>query len=118
MFTTELAKGISTLTFHDAAPTDWIDPGRTKTVDVDGIPVAIANTGSTFYAFQSLCPHQGTPLGGRPLVDGKFIVCSRHSSKFDVTTGACIEPSSDDGFRQDLMVFPTRVVDDVIQIQI
>lgn len=106
------------MTFYDAAPTDWIDPGRSKTVDVNGFPVAIANVGGIFYAFQSLCPHQGTQLGGRPLLNEKFIVCSRHSSKFDVTSGACIEPSADDGFRQDLMIFPVRVVDDVIQVQI
>ena len=106
------------LGFYDAAPLDWIAQGSTATVDVDGFPVALANVEGSFYAFQSLCPHQGTSLGGRPLVDGCFIVCSQHSSKFNVTDGTCVEPSSDDGFRQDLITFETRVVDGVVQVNV
>ncbi len=106
------------MAFHDAAPVDWIEPGRTKSVTVDGFPVAIANVDGAFYAFQNLCPHQGTTLGGRPLVEGCHIVCSQHSSKFDVITGECLEPSSDDGFSQELMTFQTRVADGVIQVQV
>ena len=104
--------------FYDAMPTDWIAPGETATVSVDGFPVAIANVDGEFYAFQNLCPHQGTTLGGRPIVEECHIVCSQHSSKYDVRTGACLEPSSIDGFNQDLMTFPTRVVDGVLQVQV
>ena len=85
---------------------------------VDGFPVAIANMDGTFYAFQNLCPHQGTTLGGRPLVDGCHIVCSQHSSMYDVTTGRCVQPSTLDGFNQDLMTFETRVVDGVVQVKV
>lgn len=85
---------------------------------VDGFPVAIANMDGTFYAFQNLCPHQGTTLGGRPLVDGCHIVCSQHSSMYDVTTGRCVQPSTLDGFNQDLMIFETRVVDGVVQVKV
>jgi 3-phenylpropionate/trans-cinnamate dioxygenase ferredoxin component len=106
------------LGFHDAMPDDWIESGATATVEVDGFPVAIANLDGTFYAFQNLCPHQGTTLGGRPIVEGCHIVCSQHSSKYDVTTGQCIEPSSLDGFCQDLMTFQTRVVDGVVQVNV
>jgi len=104
--------------FHDAAPVDWVDPGATATVDVDGFPVALANVEGTFYAFQNLCPHQGTSLGGRPLVEGCHVVCPQHSSKYDVTTGRCIEPSTLDGFAQDLMTFRARVVDGVVQVDV
>ncbi|HEX5586968.1 MAG TPA: Rieske 2Fe-2S domain-containing protein [Acidimicrobiia bacterium] len=104
--------------FHDAMPTDWIEPGATAIVEVDGFPVAVANVDGEFYAFQSLCPHQGTTIGGRPLEETCFISCPQHSSKYNVTTGACVEPSSIDGFNQDLMTFPVRVVDDVVQIDV
>ena len=99
-------------------PTDWIEPGATTIVQVDGFPVAVANVDGRFYAFQSLCPHQGTSLGGRPLQDGCVIECPQHSSRYDVTTGECVAPSSLDGFNQDLMTFPTRVVDDVVQVDV
>ncbi len=104
--------------FYDALPIDWIGPGETATVEVDGFPVAVANIDGEFFAFQNLCPHQGTVLGGRPLDEGCFIVCPQHSSRYDVRSGTCVRPASSDGFNQDLMVFSTRVVDDVVQVQI
>jgi len=98
-------------------PIDYIEPGQTAIVSVDGFPVAVANAGGEYFAFQSLCPHQGTTLGGRPLEEGCFLTCSQHSSRYDVRTGACVEPATD-GFSQDLITFPTRVVDDVVQVQV
>ena len=105
------------MAYYDALPTDYLEPGSTMTVSVDGFPVAIANLDGEYYAFQNLCPHQGTTLGGRPL-DGTTIVCPQHSSRYDVTTGACVQPSFPDGFNQDLMVFPVRVVDEVVQVDV
>ncbi|OAA25804.1 3-phenylpropionate/trans-cinnamate dioxygenase ferredoxin subunit [Frankia sp. EI5c] len=104
--------------FHDAVPVDWIGPGETATVIVDGFPVAVANVDGEYFAFQNLCPHQGSVLGGRPLDEGCFIICPQHASRYDVRTGTCVRPSSSDGFNQDLMVFPTRVEDEVVQIQL
>ena len=104
--------------FYDAMPTDWIEPGSTATVSVDGFPVAVANVDGEYFAFQNLCPHQGTTIGGRPLEESCFISCPQHSSRYDVRTGRCVEPASSDGFAQDLMTFETRVVDDVVQISV
>ena len=66
----------------------------------------------------ALCPHQGTKLAGRPLEEGCIITCPRHGSRYDVTTGKCVKPSNEDGFAQDMTVYPLRVVDDVIQIAV
>jgi 3-phenylpropionate/trans-cinnamate dioxygenase ferredoxin subunit len=99
-------------------PTDWIEPGETTTVDVDGFPVAVANVDGEFFAFQNLCPHQGTVLGGRPLDEDCYITCPQHASRYDVRSGDCVRPSSSDGFNQDLMTFGVRVIDDVVQIEI
>jgi len=104
--------------FYDAMPTDWIEPGETTTVEVDGFPVAVANVDGEFFAFQNLCPHQGTVLGGRPLDEDCFITCPQHASRYDVRSGDCVRPSSSDGFNQDLMTFGVRVIDDVVQIEI
>ncbi|MGD9798695.1 MAG: Rieske (2Fe-2S) protein [Acidimicrobiia bacterium] len=103
--------------FYDAMPVDWIAPGESATVVVDGFPVAIANLDGTFHAFQNLCPHQGTTLGGRPVVDC-VITCPQHSSRYDVRTGACVQPAEGDGFDQDLIVFDVEVVDDVVRVRI
>lgn len=105
-------------TFHEAMPEDWIGPGESATVSVDGFPVAVANVGGEFFAFQNLCPHQGTTLGGRPLDQDCYITCPQHSSRYDVRSGACVQPSTLDGFNQDLMTFETRVVDGVVQVSL
>ena len=104
--------------FYDALPTDYLAEGESMSVSVDGFPVALANVEGEYFAFQNLCPHQGTTLGGRPIVDGHFIVCSQHSSCYDVKTGECVHPAEGDGFAQDLMVFATQVVDDVVQVKV
>ena len=103
--------------FHDAIPVDYLAPGETTVVSVDGFPVALANVANEYFSFQSLCPHQGTTLGGKSLDDGHYITCPQHSSRYDVRSGKCVEPATD-GFHQDLMTFPTRVVDDVVQVQV
>ena len=104
--------------FHPAMPIDWIAPGETATVDVDGRPVTIANLdGATFCAYSHECPHQATPLGGLPLQRGRLIRCPEHGSMFDVTTGQCVLPSQD-GWTGELPLFATRVVDEVVEVSL
>lgn len=103
--------------FHDALPTDWLSPGETTTVEVAGRPVALANVDGEYWAFSHECPHQSTPLGGRPLMRGRLIQCPEHGSTFDVPSGECVLPSQD-GWTGVLPTFPTRVVDDVVQVAI
>lgn len=102
----------------DAAPVDWVPPGETAVVEVEGRPVAIANLdGESFCAFSHECPHQGTPLGGLSLLRGRLLRCPEHGSTFDVTTGQCVL-ASDDGWTGILPTYPTRVVDGVVQIDL
>lgn len=103
--------------FTDAMPTDWIAPGETATVDVDGYPVAVANVDGTFCAFANQCPHQGTVLGGLSLQRGRLIRCPEHGSMFDVTTGQCVLPSQD-GWSGNLPVYATEVEDGVVRVSI
>ena len=101
--------------FVDAAPVDYLEPGETATVDVDGTPVTIANADGTWCAFESTCPHQATPLGGLPLTRRTLLQCPEHGSMFDVSTGQCVLPS-DDGWTGTLRVYRTRVIGDVVQV--
>jgi 3-phenylpropionate/trans-cinnamate dioxygenase ferredoxin subunit len=101
--------------FIDALPTDWIAPGETTTVDVEGRAVAIANVKGEYFAFDNQCPHQATPLGGLPLMRDCLIRCPQHGSIYDVRSGDCVL-ASDDGFTGTLATFATRVVDEVVQV--
>lgn len=103
--------------FVDAAPVDWVGPGETAAVDVDGQVVAIANVDGNFYAFDNLCPHQGTSLGGLSLLRGRLLRCPEHGSAFDVVTGQCVL-ASQDGWRGDLPTYETRVCGDVVQVRL
>ena len=103
--------------FVDAVPADYLEAGETATVDVDGVAVTVANADGTWCAFESQCPHQATALGGLPLARGVLLRCPEHGSMFDVTTGQCVLPS-DDGWSGPLRTYPTRVVDDVVQVAV
>jgi 3-phenylpropionate/trans-cinnamate dioxygenase ferredoxin component len=103
--------------FIDAVPADHLEPGETATVDVDGTPVTVANADGRWCAFEHQCPHQATPLGGIPLMRRVLLQCPEHGSLFDVTTGECVM-ASDDGWSGPLRTYPTRVVDDVVQVSL
>jgi nitrite reductase/ring-hydroxylating ferredoxin subunit len=98
-------------------PADWVNPGNTAAVEVDGHPIAIGNVDGTFCAFSHECPHQGTPLGGLSLMRGRLIRCPEHGSTFDVVTGACVLPSQD-GWSGVLRTYATRVIDNVVQVSL
>jgi len=108
---------VSTGEFIDAAPVDYLEPGETATVDVDGTAVTIANAEGNWFAFESQCPHQATPLGGVPLLRRTLLQCPEHGSVFDVSTGQCVLPSQD-GWSGPLRTYGTRVVDDVVQVSL
>ena len=103
--------------FIDAVPADYLEPGETATVSVDGIPVTVANADGTWCAYESTCPHQATPLGGVPLIRKILLQCPEHGSVFDVMTGRCVLPSQD-GWTGVLRTYRTRVVDDVVQVSL
>jgi 3-phenylpropionate/trans-cinnamate dioxygenase ferredoxin subunit len=103
--------------FIDAAPADYLEPGETATVDVDGVLVTIANADGTWCAFQHMCPHQATPLGGLSLSRKILLQCPEHGSMFDITTGECVLPSND-GWSGPMQTYPTRVVDEVVQVKL
>lgn len=103
--------------FHPAVPVDYLAPGETATVDVDGFAVTVANANGTWCAYESTCPHQSTPLGGVPLMRKVLLRCPEHGTMFDVTTGRCVL-ASDDGWSGPLRTYRTRVVDDVVEVSL
>ncbi len=63
-----------------------VPPGTGRTVDVNGIWIALFNVDGTFYAIDNACPHAGGPLGeGR--LSGVVVECPWHGWKFDVVSG-------------------------------
>ncbi len=73
------------------ATIDQIQAGHMLYVDVDGLPVALANVGGTIYAFSDSCRHAGGPLSSGVLRN-EIVTCPWHGWAFDVRTGKSIIP--------------------------
>lgn len=68
-----------------------IPPGRMAYVDVDGLPIALANVAGVIYAFGDACRHEGGPLSAGALI-GETITCPWHGWAYDIRTGKAIVP--------------------------
>lgn len=101
--------------------TTWIDIGIVgeidnqgyKIVEVDDRTIAIFNLEGLYFAFEDNCPHQHLPLADG-LVCNDTITCPYHGAVFNIKTGAVLAPPA----CSDLHTYPTRVLDDKIQINI
>jgi nitrite reductase (NADH) small subunit/3-phenylpropionate/trans-cinnamate dioxygenase ferredoxin subunit len=87
-----------------------VPPGTCRSVEVDGIGVAICNVGGTVYIIDNTCPHAGGPLGEGSL-DGELIECPWHGWRYNVRTGERPE-------NREITVscFPVRVEHDIIHL--
>ncbi len=70
---------------------DQIKPGQMRYVDIDGLPIALANVDGTIYAFGDSCRHEGGPLSSGVLRDG-IVTCPWHGWAYNVRTGKALIP--------------------------
>jgi nitrite reductase/ring-hydroxylating ferredoxin subunit len=82
-------------------------------VNVDGLPIALANVAGTIYAIGDACRHQGGPLSAGVLIDAS-VTCPWHGWTYDVRSGKSIVPPI--GLR--LPTYPVRVEGDDVFVVI
>ncbi len=82
-------------------------------VNVDGLPIALANVEGTIYAFGDSCRHQGGSLSSGVLIE-ETVTCPWHGWTYNVRTGKSIVPPI--GLR--IPTYPVRIEDDTIYITI
>ena len=68
-----------------------LPPGRMRYVEVDGLPIALANIDGAVYAFSDTCRHEGGPLSSGVLIDDT-VTCPWHGWTYNVRTGKAIVP--------------------------
>lgn len=90
-----------------------IPPGGLFYVNVDGLPVALANVGGTIYAFGDSCRHEGGSLATGVLID-HTVTCPWHGWTYDVRTGKSIVPPI--GLR--VPRYPVVVQDDEVFVEV
>ncbi|MFA7265221.1 MAG: non-heme iron oxygenase ferredoxin subunit [Candidatus Nanopelagicales bacterium] len=71
---------------HAVAKLADIPPGTALRVDVDGIDVAVVHTEGHVFAIDDICSHAEVSLSEGE-VEGCFIECWLHGSRFDLRTG-------------------------------
>jgi nitrite reductase/ring-hydroxylating ferredoxin subunit len=72
--------------FYKVARVVDVPPGTGRTVDVNGVKVALFNVNGRFYAIDDRCPHAGGSLG-EGILDGCVVTCPHHFWQFDVRRG-------------------------------
>lgn len=78
------------MAFVRAARKDDIPAGKIYEFQVAGQAIAIANISGKFHAINSVCAHEGGPLGEGEL-EGTVVTCPWHAWQYDVTTGKMVQ---------------------------
>ena len=100
----------------DVAPESEFPPGSVKLVVAGpGHYVGVYNCGGTLYAIEDRCSHDDGPLcEGDWDEDECVVVCPRHGSRFELSSG---RPISLPAF-EPVRTYPVEVVDGVVRVDI
>ncbi|HYO57087.1 Rieske 2Fe-2S domain-containing protein [Archangium sp.] len=98
------------MTFTRVCAAEELWEGKMESFTVEGREVLVVHVEGGFQAYEGLCPHQSVPLVEGTL-EGCVLTCRTHHWKFDVRTGAGINPA-----RARLRPLPVRVEDGQVQV--
>ena len=87
--------------------------GTGKTIEVEGVSLALFNVDGTYFAMANACTHVGGALGEGAL-NGKEVTCPLHGAKFDVTCGKALGGPA----RGDAKSFSVSVVGDEVFVEL
>ncbi len=90
-----------------------LPPGRLLYVEVDGLPIALANIAGTIYAFGDSCRHEGGPLSAGVLIE-HTVTCPWHGWTYDIRTGKSIVPPV--GLR--VPIYPVSIEGDAVFVEL
>jgi 3-phenylpropionate/trans-cinnamate dioxygenase ferredoxin component len=89
-----------------------VAPGRMTAVEVEGLPILIANVEGEIHAVTNRCGDTPLPLQFGTL-EGAELRCSWHGCRYDVRTGKRL-----DGGSEQLAVLPVAIEDDEIRVAV
>lgn len=87
-------------------------PGTSRSVEVDGVAIAVFNVDGRYYAIEDLCSHESSTLSNGTL-SGLEIICPRHEARFSLVTGEALSPPA----YEPVPVFPVRVEAGRVQVR-
>ena len=100
----------------DVCPAEELPPGAVRLVPRGEFDqVGVSNCDGAYRAIEDSCSHDDGPLcEGDWEPDECVVVCPRHGARFDLESG---RPLSLPAF-QPVAVFPVRVADGVVQVEL
>lgn len=101
------------MAWYDVAREDSFEEDVPKVVQVGEDRVAVFRLEDGFYAISDICTHEYALLSDGFCEDGK-VECPLHQACFDIRTGKALDEPAE----IDVDVFPTRVADGVVQVDI
>ncbi len=90
-----------------------LGPGEGKTVEVEGVSLALFNVDGTYFAIANACTHVGGSLGEGALI-GKEVTCPLHGAQFDVTSGKVLGGPA----RSDVKSFSVSLEGDDVMVKV
>jgi nitrite reductase/ring-hydroxylating ferredoxin subunit len=90
-----------------------LKPGQMRYVEVDGLPIGLANVRGEIYAFGDSCRHEGGPLSSGMLRDD-IVTCPWHGWAYSVRSGKSLVPPV--GLR--IPTYPVVIEGDTVSIVI
>ena len=99
--------------FAPAGAVDDVPPGELGHVEVEDVPILLANVAGEIYAFREGCAVDGLPLADGRLA-GSVIVCPWHNCAYDARSGKRVDEPDEPG----LAVVPIAVRDGAVQVAV
>lgn len=96
----------------DVAPVNEFTPGNCRTVEADGVPIAVFNVNGHYYAIEDQCTHEAERLSGGEC-EGEIVICPRHGAEFSLITGEALSPPA----YEPVAIFPVRVEQGMVQVR-
>lgn len=103
----------NTARYHPVADADSLPPKAMQRVNVAGRRLLIANVDGEVYAVDDQCSHEDSSLY-LGCLEGHYIRCSLHGSRFDLRNGQPMEEPAD----EPIASYPVRLRDGRIEVEI
>ena len=99
----------------DVCPVEELPPCSVKILYAGEIAVGVYNLNGEYFALEDRCSHDDGPLcEGDWEPDECVVICPRHGSRFDLTTG---RPLTLPAF-EPVETFPVRVENGVVKVEV
>lgn len=99
------------MTWIRVCPLGDLPPDTPRQFTIEATPICLARTCGTVFAVRDQCTHADVPLSEGE-IDNCAIECWMHGSRFDLRTGAVLNPPASTPVK----TYPARVIDGWVHV--